>query len=436
MKKIFRPGTPSLVVEGTVTIGRGGSGATTASDAVSFLGGYRTSQIGKPNGPADLDANLKIPKERFMADPMVTIWARQKSYRAGVEASFLITNYSDKRLYELTAITGTIRREHDVIFWTPGSNANNGFIINGQRYSIPVVINPAVYAAPELIYNNTDDDGNTTIVFNRVDPTSQAIGAVSIPPKQLTTLQFPSNAKGYYIADPTAFADWSRSMSGYYYYHQVGSFVDLDLFKSTAKKEPFSERDRGIEIFDLPTYQESSGPVMALKLTLLDRGFAPLAVRYLPYPATEDQITTTVKALATQFGLTYIHNYRLENSIYDGYMVIHENNQPYTPPSNNNVTFYLDTNDSKEAKDLVQVVWFGGSDDHMSSDWEMVYATYVNGDLDFVTVKDTGNFVDLYQKKLNRTTTINGAECTLQRIRVRYNWASGESTKWSSMVDV
>lgn len=350
MKYNHAPTSGRLVVNTTVPIGSGGSSATTASGAVAALGGFEVANIGKPNNPIDLDANLKIPKERFMMEPEVTIMALQDFYKAGIEAAFMITNFSDKRDYTVTPITGTIRRVHDMIFWKPTDNVDNGFVVNGKRYYIPVTSLQLLRPKPEIIYSNVNEGRpNTRIVYSRADPGSYSLSAAAIEPDMINVLSIPGQAKGYYLVDPKI----DRWSAGGSIWHRYGSYMDADLLKQTGNYSRMGGEGMG-KIFDLPDI----------------------------------------------------------------------------PTADHNLSVFLDSNGNSYIQNRLQLVWFGGVNDHVATDWTFVYTSGGWGSpLKRHTVAVTGDTVDLCEKEVVSSVEIEGElyELSTYDSFVTYHFADGSS---------
>ena len=57
--------TSANSISGTVAVENGGTGATTAEQALANIGGIKSSTLGKPNGPAKLDADGKLVKDQL-----------------------------------------------------------------------------------------------------------------------------------------------------------------------------------------------------------------------------------------------------------------------------------------------------------------------------------------------------------------------------------
>lgn len=120
----------------------GGTGADTAEAAKIALGGIDASSIGQPLGPCPLNINGLVDPE-FIPIGAGTMFSLNgdRTAHVGQNNTYLITDYDIAVVYDLVAVSGTVSRNEDVITYTPPISAGaGGFYLNGELYSIPVVV--------------------------------------------------------------------------------------------------------------------------------------------------------------------------------------------------------------------------------------------------------------------------------------------------------
>lgn len=140
---VNNPYPPLGVVDGIIPISRGGTGAATADEAVTNLGGIKRSSIGLPGGPIKLTPEGTLPANVVASGTTggVTISGPTWLY-VNAAGTYNITNFDSNTNYAITPIRGTASRSGSVITYnSPADEGVAGFAINGKIYNIDVTSN-------------------------------------------------------------------------------------------------------------------------------------------------------------------------------------------------------------------------------------------------------------------------------------------------------
>ncbi len=144
-------------------IREGGTGAVSASQALTNLNAVPASLIDKPGGVLSLDVNRKL-KPEVIAGLSVTGTSIDgpTSMTINEVQAFTITDYDAFLSYNLTAIGGSVSRSGDTITYTaPASAGSAGFIINGKTISVAVGANIVMSPTINNILNGSTNIGQT-----------------------------------------------------------------------------------------------------------------------------------------------------------------------------------------------------------------------------------------------------------------------------------
>lgn len=134
----------------TIAADQGGTGVTTAPEALLALNAIPENKLGQPLGPVQLNANGGF-------DP--AILAGLSLSESGIDGpssisqnateEYFITTYDSYQTYEVVGIQGTAVRDRNVIRYTAGGTpGQGGFTINGRQ--IVVEITDPVVAVPTI----------------------------------------------------------------------------------------------------------------------------------------------------------------------------------------------------------------------------------------------------------------------------------------------
>ena len=141
----------------------GGTGAVTASQALTNLNAVPAALIDKPGGVLSLDSN-NLLKSEVLAGLSVTgisIYG-PTSMTINQVKTFTITDYDSFLSYTLTAIGGSVSRSGNTITYTaPGSAGPSGFIINGKTISVAVGANIVMAPSINNIINGANNIDST-----------------------------------------------------------------------------------------------------------------------------------------------------------------------------------------------------------------------------------------------------------------------------------
>ena len=141
----------------------GGTGAVTASQALTNLNAVPAALIDKPGGVLSLDSN-RLLKSEVLAGLSVTGISIDgpTSMTINQVQTFTITDYDSFLSYTLTAIGGSVSRSGDTITYTaPGSAGPSGFIINGKTISVAVGANIVMAPSINNIINGANNIDST-----------------------------------------------------------------------------------------------------------------------------------------------------------------------------------------------------------------------------------------------------------------------------------
>lgn len=154
----------------TITADQGGTGVTTAPEALLALNAIPENKLGQPLGPVQLNANGGF-------DP--AILAGLSLSESGIDGpssisqnateEYFITTYDSYQTYEVVGIQGTAVRDRNVIRYTAGGTpGQGGFTINGRKIVVeitdtaPVVtVVPPTLTAPSAGTQGVNTDAAT-----------------------------------------------------------------------------------------------------------------------------------------------------------------------------------------------------------------------------------------------------------------------------------
>lgn len=235
------PSTGDTIVT-TLKVYEGGLGVTTTPEVVSLLGAVPLTDVNAPNGVAGLNANGTIDGSIIPGDSIgtVSIVGPSSITMQGVH-KYLISNYDLFSTYELSAISGSVQRDKDLIIYTPpATDIPAGFVINGKTYNLTLVTSKP--AKPTVAGTHAAGSGNTAAVNLNSSAFSMTYGTrthlnsdwqISVNPDYSTISKSVSNSivnKTGYIVDGLALnttyyarvrhrddnsnvSDWSNSFS-------------------------------------------------------------------------------------------------------------------------------------------------------------------------------------------------------------------------------
>ena len=162
MRTISNPSAGATIV-GTIKAHEGGTGEVTAEVAMATINAIPNSVIGAANGVAATDASgrmltANLPTDLFSSISIVGLLSLVK----GTTGTYTIRNYDSFTEYNVTAVSGSVTRQEDVItFVAPVNTGVSGFVVNGRTYSVtisdaipttPVITSPTA-GASVLAYN-------------------------------------------------------------------------------------------------------------------------------------------------------------------------------------------------------------------------------------------------------------------------------------------
>lgn len=146
-----------------VPVELGGLSGSSASESLAILDGVPKSKIGQPLGPVPLGADGGIDP-KYLGSTVTGLLSidGDRYIDAGATKEYLMTTYDVFTNYEITAVTGTVSRNGNVITYTASNKAGlSGFVINGRRVRINVggdgVVPPDIIAPVNLSINRPID---------------------------------------------------------------------------------------------------------------------------------------------------------------------------------------------------------------------------------------------------------------------------------------
>lgn len=175
----------------TLALSSGGTSKTDKDQAAASIGLVAINSINAISGVAGLGSNGLLPASIKPTDLNVDRATINGPLVMTVNTTetFTITNFSDFRQYNITAISGSFTRVGDTISYTsPSSFGIGGFIINGHRYEIavgPPFVNTPTITGP--VNNAVDVVSPALIIANAFS----SIGAIDT--HQMTDWQISSN---------------------------------------------------------------------------------------------------------------------------------------------------------------------------------------------------------------------------------------------------
>ena len=133
-RQLSSPSAGSTIV-GVLKPFEGGTGGTTQAAALAALGGISATQVGQPNGVAQLANDGKINPDNIPADGVAMIGVSGPlSMGINSVATYEITNYDAFTPYALTALAGSVTRFNNTITYKDGDpkveNLGSGNTIN------------------------------------------------------------------------------------------------------------------------------------------------------------------------------------------------------------------------------------------------------------------------------------------------------------------
>jgi hypothetical protein len=121
-------------------ISGGGTGATSASGALTSLGVLAKSLKNAINGYVALNPNSKVPAEFLNVTAVLPTVVGATSSVINQTTTHVITNYDIGTNYTLSAVSGNVSRTGDTITYVaPSVNGNGGFVLNGTTFAITVI---------------------------------------------------------------------------------------------------------------------------------------------------------------------------------------------------------------------------------------------------------------------------------------------------------
>lgn len=155
MRRNYSPG--ALIIEdGIVSTERGGTGADNIEQARSNLLIELASHVGQPFGAVPIAVDGKIDPSYFRPiDRSAVEIEGPTTVPVDTQATYIITNYDSRQEYLLVAVSGSITRDEDQIFYkTPILPGPAGFLVNGLRFEVvtssvdripnrPAILSPA-----------------------------------------------------------------------------------------------------------------------------------------------------------------------------------------------------------------------------------------------------------------------------------------------------
>lgn len=142
MKRDIQLPTPAvreLLVK--VPVNKGGTGASTVSEAAAVLGGIAQASMGAAGGVVKLSGTGKIPTSSLPASA-VTGPTLSGPTRVGVNgrASWKITNYDPETVYTASATLGTVSVSGDIVlFEAPAAIGTAQVTVGGRTFDLPIV---------------------------------------------------------------------------------------------------------------------------------------------------------------------------------------------------------------------------------------------------------------------------------------------------------
>ena len=163
MPRFLQNGYPPSSLQNTVTsVARGGTGGSTADQAVTNLGGINIDTLDKPNGIAKLDNSGLLPTE--ILPSQITTGSTVNgptSLTVNQVQAYTITNYNSFKIYDVQAISGSVSVSGATITYTaPATEIPGGFTINGRKIDITIIgIKPA---SPTITFPTFNSTGIST----------------------------------------------------------------------------------------------------------------------------------------------------------------------------------------------------------------------------------------------------------------------------------
>ena len=161
----------------------GGLGTTDAEEGLQVLDGVPASQKGLPYGPVPVDENGRIVESlisNLFKGPSTV--DGDTSIEPNQTKVWYLTAYDCFAQYDISALSGTVYRENNLIYYTAGDTpGNSGFIINGRR--VDVVINGSAVLRPSIISPVNDSVDRETSLFL----TASDFATIGFPDEHLNT---------------------------------------------------------------------------------------------------------------------------------------------------------------------------------------------------------------------------------------------------------
>lgn len=132
-RHIYSPNSDLGVITTTAPISKGGTGATTALQAVHNLGGFSNSEANTANQLLESDATNHIPANLLPKSmPRVVTVEGPVTLAHNAVQAYTITNFDSYTTYTITPIRGAVNVVNETITYTaPSTAGTGGFIING-----------------------------------------------------------------------------------------------------------------------------------------------------------------------------------------------------------------------------------------------------------------------------------------------------------------
>lgn len=154
MRTHISPSAGALIVD-KIKPHEGGTGQTTANQALIAMGAIPAAALNQPDGIAQLDAFSRLSASLFEQNDISSISVTGPvSVAFSSISTFIITNYDVFTSYEITTISGQIVREGaQLTYFAPSTTGAGGFVINGRVFDVTVdSIRPVV---PSLLVTST-----------------------------------------------------------------------------------------------------------------------------------------------------------------------------------------------------------------------------------------------------------------------------------------
>lgn len=254
MRRNYSPG--ALIIEdGVVPPERGGTGAEDINQARNNLFIEPASRVGQPHGAVPIGASGVIPPQYFRPTDRSSVEIEgPTSVAVDTQAVYKITNYDSRREYLLVAVSGSITRDGDQLFYkAPVLPGPSGFLVNGIQFPViatsvdripntPVILSPVSGLTQNIsVVTILTSDWSSTYPEDEHYSSDYEVALDPAFTNMLTTLYNGTNNKTsfqFWIPNPGQTVYFRARHRGYY--GGVSAWSGTTMFTRTAEQKPLA----------------------------------------------------------------------------------------------------------------------------------------------------------------------------------------------------